>query len=547
MAAPFEYLPVPGHPEEFNEGVQRYAADLAKRAFDQHLDNPEQYCSHGFDHSINVANYTKDVLKLNPEIVEATKEKYNISEGEARFMLETVALLHDCGYPCVGCRSKSVHGISGADLVLPMRPLFDRMITSPDVNKEILFNDFRNSILFHSADKIEQEYSTKIVTTLGTFLADHKDIVEVLSHFYDPKKNPSSQPRYATEIYVQNPAMKEEIEIALNESKEYFREKVGAEAEKEFPLPQVLIHEGTFKGRRADLEKEKDRKLGLEFTETDLLRTPFNMIRLVDNMDMSSTRLTPNQNEPAFRQIYYRLGDNKAISQLAQNLDAFDEELSKWKVSEDGRKELASLGKKKFEEEIAEQTIEFLSEQIENLKHTTEDPVALEVFAKITKADKEELKIPKDANKLMTKALIDTIFEQEEFKDLPLEMKEDIRHIGMYQSKFDLRHFGGCEAIKSVQLKGIRLEGEKNLPHVVVTVDRDRFEDLNAITVTERTASTAIIGGTDEVTVGVGEYQIWRANDAFRSLLLNEKGILLSIQDESGGKVQSNVIINESL
>ncbi len=543
MGAPFEYLPVPDPREEFDEAMQKYAAEFVRRAFDQHLDNPEQYCSHGFDHSINVANYTKDVLKLNPEIVEATKEKYHITEGEAKFMLETVALLHDCGYPCVGCRSKSVHGISGADLVLPMRPLFDEMITSREVDKEVLFNDFRNSILFHSADKIEQEYTTKIVTTLGTFLADHKDIVEVLSHFYDPSKNPSTQPKYATEIYVQNPAMKDEIVAALKASEVSFKEKVGASIPPDFKLPDVKVYDGTFKGRRADLEKERDRKLGLEFTKTDLLKTPFNMIRLVDNMDMSSTRLTPNQNEPAFREIYHRLGDNGAICQLASKMNQIEEEMNKWKTTIVVQRVIAIEGAQNVDNLIMKRLLSNLNELMDILpKQEKLDPLALEVFKKIREANKEDLKVPKDISNLIKEALIDTIFEQDKFKDLPIDQKEDIRHIGMLQSKFDLPHFGGCEAVKGVRLEGIALEEGKKLPHVIVEVYNERFPKLNAIKVSETTTSPTKIGDTISVRVGVGEYQIWRANDAYRSLLLGDKNIQLSIRDEDGHEITLSVI-----
>lgn len=135
IAENFEFLPLPEDPTRLNlfeEGIEEFSRELIRRAFDQHLDNPEQYVSHGFDHSINTANYTREVLKMNPEIVLAAQEKYHITAGEAQFMLETIALLHDCGYPCIGCKAKSVHGISGADLMLPMRPIFEKLLTSPD-------------------------------------------------------------------------------------------------------------------------------------------------------------------------------------------------------------------------------------------------------------------------------------------------------------------------------------------------------------------------------------------------------------------------------
>ena len=49
------------HAHVLQEAITSQSQDLARRAFDQHLENPQQYVSHGFDHSINVADYARDI------------------------------------------------------------------------------------------------------------------------------------------------------------------------------------------------------------------------------------------------------------------------------------------------------------------------------------------------------------------------------------------------------------------------------------------------------------------------------------------------------
>lgn len=527
MASPFVYL-TPSSENAFLEGASQFAAHLATLAFEQHRDNPEQYVSHGFDHSINVANYTRDVLKMNPEIVHAMSKKYGITEGEAFFFLDNVALLHDAGYPCVHCRTKAVHGISGADLVLPMRSMFDKIITSPGADKENLFNDFRNAIMFHSADKIESKFGAKIHTTMGTFLADPKNIVTILSNFYDPLKNPSNTPRYALEIFVQNPEEKIEVEKALQASHEEFQRKF---ADENIVLPKVNIHLGRFKGRYADLEFNKDKLIGLEFSVTDLLENPLNMIRLVDNMDMRKTRLTPTQNEPAFREIYARLGDYREISQLAIALENYERSTDKkmQEVPKNNKKLQVEMA-----EEIAKGTQLILQDYMASGLTEQNDPLENQVKTMIKDIPLAEMTTPQIARRLLNKALIDSIFKQEQEKQLLKEIQDSIRYIGMQQSSYDFRHFGGTEAILEVQLKSISpLEKEKgNIPCIVVTVNREHFENLNKIKVNE-----------EGIKIGIGEYQIWRASDAYKSLSLGSTKVNLRVVDENGHRVEC--IINK--
>ncbi|MEI8009505.1 MAG: hypothetical protein WCI00_09465 [bacterium] len=40
------------------------------------MDNPPQYNSHGFDHSINVTSYVEMIYKQVPEFVDKVKNSY---------------------------------------------------------------------------------------------------------------------------------------------------------------------------------------------------------------------------------------------------------------------------------------------------------------------------------------------------------------------------------------------------------------------------------------------------------------------------------------
>jgi hypothetical protein len=367
---------------------------------------------------------------------------------------------------------------------------------------------------------------------MGVFLANPKDItknlpkdiVTVLSNFYDPEKNPSKTPRYAIEIFVQNKEEKQAIEEALKESKEKFESIV----QHVVTLPKVTIHEGLFDGRYADLEFNKDRLIGLEYSVTDLLENPLNMIRLVDNMDMRQTRMTLTQNETAFREIYKRLGDNKGISRLAIRMENFERD-----VDNISRRSTV-VERSKINEIIAKNTKELFNDMVAlRLKDRHLDSLEKSFKENLTASKIEKMSNPKEARKILNEILIDTIFNHEDWKPLSDGIKGDVRHIGMLQSSYDFRHFGGTEAIKNVELKSIPTLDKKGIiPIVLVTVERKKFEELNNIKVKE-----------EGVEIGVGEYQIWRASDAYRSISLGNKAVNLRVVDENGQSVQC--IINK--
>jgi HD superfamily phosphodiesterase len=80
--------------------------------FYQTLDNPLQFCSHGFDHSILVDEYVKNISE-GTDVVNKTMKKYGISKDAATTLLRLTAVFHDFGYPRVGNLDKSTHGPFG--------------------------------------------------------------------------------------------------------------------------------------------------------------------------------------------------------------------------------------------------------------------------------------------------------------------------------------------------------------------------------------------------------------------------------------------------
>jgi hypothetical protein len=501
MAQSYEFLEGPQDEsmrESFESAMNAHMNEIVERAFDQHLENPEQYVSHGFDHSLNVADYTREIIDQNESIVSATAEKYGISAGEAKFMLEQVALFHDCGYPHVGARDKAVHGIAGADLVSSpkMQEMFNGLITSPDAKKDKLNHDLRDSILFHSADKVQKVFEAKIETTRGKFLTDSSDVLEVISAFHDPELNPAGVPRDVTRIVVSNEKMKVTIEESLL--------KAAADTERKANYTpanvEVTVSEAPLRGRFADLKEKKDKKLGLEYSEVDATESPLHsVIRLADNMDMRSNRFSPTQREPAFRDIYQAMGDNNAESLLLQEVAKIPEDASSAEI---------------------QRQISQISEQLE---------------IKLNSRRLTEIVKKKDAETLVKWIIIKRVLSDPQYEGLSEEKKQEIATIALLSNHESIRHFGGCESVRGVELSQMEKEGGVETPVVVITVNREQFDELNKTIITEDSKDKDL--NISSVDVGVGEYQVWRAEEAYRSLSVGGLKVEVRVVDEQGVEI----------
>lgn len=101
----------------------------------------------------------------------------------------------------------------------------------------------------------------------------------------------------------------------------------------------------------------------------------------------------------------------------------------------------------------------------------------------------------------------------------------------MSQNTQTMRHFGGCEPVQSVDLQ--ERTGYPGEMELSVTVDRETYERLNRETVQEKSSDTD--GSSVVVNVSLGDYQIWRAYEAFRSLRQpGGKPIRIVVRDQNG-------------
>ena len=124
---------------------------MKKYALQQQIDNPEQYVSHGFDHTLRVKAKMEMVMEMNPKIVDAIMQKYNLPPEKARMLAQVLAVYHDFGYAYVPNGPdrkplrKALHAVTGAEIASDpelqsiLRECFD---SSANMN-EILF-DLKN-------------------------------------------------------------------------------------------------------------------------------------------------------------------------------------------------------------------------------------------------------------------------------------------------------------------------------------------------------------------------------------------------------------------
>ena len=471
-------------------------------AMQQHIDNPEQYVSHGFDHTVNVLEQASKMLNDNPQMIDKVASDYGVSKDEAKFLLKSVALFHDFGYPMIGEKDKAAHGIAGANLINSeaVSGAIKNVVKSNQDNPEkqkAMINALRDAVLFHSADKIEKHYGAKIETTLGSFLVDvdgnMETFAEVMSRF---DKDTGDA---AITVKVADGVSADQIKNKVRELRDLQARNLGVDPEeynqKEGEV-KVEVVEGKkgFGGRRADLEKKGDEKLGLEYQAIDMFKDPMQaIIRLSDNMDMQQSRFSDLQRTPAFQEVIGRLGDS--TSQHYQKSQEIFEASN-----------------------AAKDAVKALEKQISSNAALKNDPEFSGRYKAAKEAEANAKKAEKEYVNNVTEDVIKTLGVDD-------KTAASLRKIGAYQNNISFRHFGGCKAIKDVGIKNGVL---------TVTVNRAEFEQLNKTKVTEKN------NAGQKVSVGVGEYQIWRTKEAFSSIGAgtDKRGIPKSIEtrilDENG-------------
>lgn len=440
--------------------ISEHSTLLVARAFDQHHENPEKYVSHGFDHSIRVADYALDILNQpGSRILKSTASKYGITEGETVFIFQLISFYHDMGYPLLAGRPKAFHGIPAADMInrSNMKGL-NTLLLSSMANKhstqlETLLDDMRDAVLYHGADKIEGEFVAQIRTSGGKLLfknpGDISAAVSQLCYLQD-----GGLPfRDVALVNARNADVATRIAAAFNP--EYLKQR------RQRPVfPIIGVAPGSaFRGRSVSLGFSEEAHLGIEYQIAETSSSPFiAVLRLADNMDAAGDRLSNIQRDPAFQEIYLAFGDNGPVSLRLQELES----------------------KEKSGDEV--------------------DSRAVVAWKKL---------------------IVESILEKSEhaarIKEKP-ELADKIRDIASGQNSGSLPHFGGCQAIKSVRMEGTA---------VVVTVDKAKYEKLNTIEVDEKSLDPE--GRTRQVKVKVGDYQIWRMQEAFQTIKINGNDVEVKI------------------
>jgi hypothetical protein len=464
------------------ENVKALVHRLAGPALAQQIGNPQQYVSHGFDHSERVASYTDRFINAYPEIARSAVTKYGISSTLARLLFQIVAHWHDVGYPDLKGRPKPTHGLTGAakfdSVSEPLKRLIandsrsvssgkclvattGRSTSNANSRTDTIVADMKKAILLHSGDVNAESYPIKVKTSHGALLVSDVDALSALLDHY------ATASRVRPE--VSNIEIRGEHARALEGQVKNLLARRPAEGGIEVSACEDKVD---FRGRPTALEKNNQVKVGIRYTELDLTKNPFAVIRPADNLDMAADRLSSPQRSAAFRAMYWKLGDQGPIAKALADLSQLNRD-DRSKVPD----VLRSLRSARTSKTVDAPDASILS-VTERLDPDT-----------IHRLDASS------ARGLLIGATVDGILRSPLAAGLSEGERVDLGKIGRYLNGESIRHFGGCEAIENIDVE----RGK-----VIVTVNKPLFDKLNAV--------------KDPDGTGIGAYQIARAKQALSSL-----------------------------
>ncbi|GAB2883256.1 hypothetical protein GCM10027093_18130 [Paraburkholderia jirisanensis] len=463
------------------ETIRNIVGQLAKPALAQHQGSPQQYVSHGFDHSNRVAGYIRKIVDAYPEIEEAAAKKYNISSELARFLFQTLAHWHDIGYPDLNSRPKSTHGLSSASRFDDIRDQLGTVIRRENGRVDEALTDMRKAIQLHSADVDVEHYPINVKTDRGAILTSDADSLKRLLDHYSIS---SLRPHRVLEIDIRGTHAKE-IEKQANDilKARSFDHPVKVTADE---------NKCDYAGRPASLDRNNEVKVGLRYTEQELTENPFAVIRLADNLDMAVDRLSPLQRSAVFRAIYWKLGDRGPIGRALSELSKLDgNDTSEVPAILRNLRGAAAASKSLDIDSsiLFDVAMQFMANAVYGLNATA-------------------------ARRLLVRATTDSVLRSPAARDLSQAERGSLREIGYRLNGESVCHFGGCEAIENVEIKPGK---------VVVTVNVPVYRRANEL--------------KDPAGVGIGEYQIERARQAFASLTINGKRPVIEVVERNAGKV----------
>lgn len=309
---------------------------LLYSAFNQHVFDPPEFVSHGFDHALNVAYYC-EMVYANQAISSKFQKYHGLGNDRILAIIKLLAYLHDCGYPYLHGREKANHAVYSADRVDEFREPLRKVFGNSILDFDNFYLDFRSAVFSHNADDDRQSFDARQATSSGSFLLMPSNKETVHRVFDYP-------------------------ESGLRPPREYKR-----------PWYEYEHKDGSserFKGRRLDLFYPKDGKLGLERVSAELTENPFQMIRIADNLDFVYERGSDLQKKPVFKELYRKRYD---IAVKSKELETFKKEriekakrIAQLVSFEVTRRELAILEEAEIEHL---QRLTELEEEIQGLIH----------------------------------------------------------------------------------------------------------------------------------------------------------------------------------
>jgi hypothetical protein len=463
--------------QDLAEILKSMVSRLGEPALEQQMGNPQQYVSHGFDHSERVAAYTAMIVSAYPEIAEKAASKYNVSPALARLLFQVLAHWHDVGYPDLDGRPKATHGLSGASRFDSVAGELNRLIARENGRADQVLSDMRKAIRLHSADVDAGPYPINVKTDRGSLLVPDVDALEKLVHHYSASSRRTHQ---ILAIEIRGDHAKE-LEGRINNALESRSsgQPINVTADEKKP---------DYTGRPTSLDKNNKVKVGLRYTDQELTKNPFAIIRFADNLDMAADRLSPLQRTPAFRAMYWKLGDHGPIGQALAGLSKLDAK---------NVCEVRTILRDLREAGTAHEPTDIDSSILSSVARQFSPNVVRNLDASA-------------ARRLLINATVDSVLGSPIAEGLSDAARAGLRETGYRLNGESIRHFGGCEAIEAIEVK----RGK-----VVATVNGSLYRKLNEV--------------KDPDGTGIGEYQIERARQAFSSLTINGRRPVVEVVERT--------------
>lgn len=484
---------------------------ILKRAIDQDLNSPENYVSHGLNHTLNVIDYIDQIIIDNPMVLTTVAEKYGITLQKAKFLLENVGLFHDFGYPESELKhmSKVAHSMTGADIInygetevsgkkMPIKEVLARIFGQDGEQNKKAAIDIRNSVLMHNADKFDKNYTIKLITDLGNYLVDYDDLYRACNKVDGIKNIFIYFDRGNGDIKDQGLIEGSIYDLFLG------REK-----------PNIEWTDTKYKGRKLDPKNKYDNFLGLEYFKVVLTEEPLlAIIRLADNMDMTYDRLSSIQKHPLFKACYNAVGNenspfykrNKRIENAFEKVELEERKSGHSEnmqlLVDDLKREVAEgITVYRVYHELGYDSTKIIDEVLLNNK------LMKTMF--VTNTSLSELPNAQAILSYWRTFIVDRLAKP--IGEIPVDTvtKSEIKKLAIRISSADFPHFSGCEPILNARINGGRIE---------VDVDTDLYNKLNELRIEE------VIKSGDQISlleIPAGEFQIRRLFETCKGIRLN--------------------------